>query len=211
MNNAHHIVPVYYFLFKKPNFGKERQSFISVHGVSGPAASNSTLSRDTSPRLPEEGLYCKRPIQCLASSKILTPPLPHRPASVYPPAFGGGGRTHPLGGEGVGVSSLEDARHCSGLCICKYFVQVPIPRPFFSLIPFPNSSPLHHLHSVLFPSNRESKTKEQLLFGLPILLKWLVSVEPLSDYYEHRVRLFHSLQTIYNIGIPKKDLAKTQL
>jgi hypothetical protein len=35
-----------------------------------------------------ERLYCKRPIQCLASSKILTPP-PHRPASVY--AFGAGG------------------------------------------------------------------------------------------------------------------------
>jgi hypothetical protein len=35
--------------------------------------------------LPEivEGLYCKRPIQRLASSKILTP---HRPASVYPPS-----------------------------------------------------------------------------------------------------------------------------
>jgi hypothetical protein len=37
-----------------------------------------------------EGLYCKRPIQCLASSEILTPP-PHRPASVYLPAFGAGG------------------------------------------------------------------------------------------------------------------------
>ncbi len=31
-------------------------------------------------------LYCKRPIQCLASSKILTPTTPpHSPASVYPP------------------------------------------------------------------------------------------------------------------------------
>ncbi len=35
-----------------------------------------------------EGLYCKRPIQCLASSKILTLHPPHRPASVYPPASG---------------------------------------------------------------------------------------------------------------------------
>ncbi len=49
-----------------------------------------------------EGLYCKRPIQCLASSEILTP-------TPSPPAFGGwvggGGwvRTHSLGGEGVGV------------------------------------------------------------------------------------------------------------
>jgi hypothetical protein len=38
-----------------------------------------------------EELYCKRPIQCLASSEILTPPPPHRAASVYPPAFGSGG------------------------------------------------------------------------------------------------------------------------
>jgi hypothetical protein len=32
------------------------------------------------------------------------------------------GRTHSLGGEGVGVNSSEDARHCSVLYICKYFV-----------------------------------------------------------------------------------------
>ncbi len=31
-----------------------------------------------------EGSYCKRPIQCLASSKILTS-HPHLPASVNPP------------------------------------------------------------------------------------------------------------------------------
>ncbi len=51
-------------------------------------------------------------------------PPPHRPASVYsPPAFGAGGRTHSPGGEGVGGSnSSEDARHCSVLCKCKYFV-----------------------------------------------------------------------------------------
>jgi hypothetical protein len=68
-----------------------------------------------------ERLYCKRPIQCLASSKILTPPhRPHRPASVY---FGAGGRTHSLGGECMGgVNILEDTRHCSVLYIHKYFV-----------------------------------------------------------------------------------------
>ncbi len=51
-----------------------------------------------------EGLYCKRPIQCLTSSKILTPHPPHCPASVYPPppTIGAGGGTHSLGGEGVG-------------------------------------------------------------------------------------------------------------
>jgi hypothetical protein len=136
MNNAHNIVPVYYFLFKKPNkLGKERQSFISAHGVSGPAASNSTLSRDSSPRLPAEGLYCKRPIQCLASSKILTPhSLTAR--RVCTPAFGaGGGHAHWVE-RGWEVSSFEDTRHCFVLCICKYFVQVPIPRPPSLFLPF---------------------------------------------------------------------------
>jgi len=39
-----------------------------------------------------QGLCCKRPIQCLASSF-------------------GGGRTHSPGGEGVVINILEDARH----------------------------------------------------------------------------------------------------
>ncbi len=63
-----------------------------------------------------KGLYCKRPIQCLASSEILTPhPLT---------AFGAGGGHTRWGGEGVwgGFNSSEDARHCSVLYICKYFV-----------------------------------------------------------------------------------------
>ncbi len=69
-----------------------------------------------------EGLYCKRPIQCLASSEILTPPPPHRPASVYHRAFGAGGGHTRLVERGWGVNSSEDARHCSVLYICKYFV-----------------------------------------------------------------------------------------
>jgi hypothetical protein len=68
-----------------------------------------------------EGIYCKRPIQCLASSKILTPhPLTAR--RVKTPRLWCRGRTHSLGGGGWGVSSLEDARNCSVLNICKYFV-----------------------------------------------------------------------------------------
>ncbi len=50
-----------------------------------------------------EGSDCKRPIQCLASSKIFTPHAPpHRPASEYPLRLCCGGRTHSLGKEGVG-------------------------------------------------------------------------------------------------------------
>jgi hypothetical protein len=52
-----------------------------------------------------EGLYCKRPIQCVASSKILTPPpphLPHCPASVYPPLLMRGEDTLAVGRGGGG-------------------------------------------------------------------------------------------------------------
>jgi hypothetical protein len=62
-----------------------------------------------------ERLYCKRPILCLASSKILTPSPPGEC----------GGRTHSLGGDWRGrweVNILRDARHSSVLYICKYFV-----------------------------------------------------------------------------------------
>ncbi len=54
-----------------------------------------------------EGLYCKRPIKCLASSKILT----HRPASVDPPAFGAGEDTLAewRGGGGSIVRKMPDS------------------------------------------------------------------------------------------------------
>jgi hypothetical protein len=52
----------------------------------------------------------------------IDPPPPHHRASVYPPPLVPGGRTHSLGGKGVGVNILEDTRHSSVLYICKYFV-----------------------------------------------------------------------------------------
>jgi hypothetical protein len=67
-------------------------------------------------------LYCKRPIQCLASSKILTPPPLPGDCVVYPPAFGAGGGHTRWVERGWGVNILEDARHSSVLYVCKYFV-----------------------------------------------------------------------------------------
>jgi hypothetical protein len=50
---------------------------------------------------------------------------PHRPASVQP-AFGAvGGHTRRVE-RGWGVNSSEDARHCSVLYKCKYFVATPL-------------------------------------------------------------------------------------
>ncbi len=77
-----------------------------------------------------EGLYCKRPIKCLASSEILTPHPPSPPGEcalcTLPPLVR---REDTLargrGGGGVNGGS-EDARHCSVLYICKYFVEKTI-------------------------------------------------------------------------------------
>jgi hypothetical protein len=52
----------------------------------------------------------------------IDPPPSHRPASVYPPAFGAGGGHTRWVERGWGVNILEDARHCSVLYIRKYFV-----------------------------------------------------------------------------------------
>ncbi len=57
----------------------------------------------------------------------IDPPPPDRPVSVDPSAFGaGGGHTRWVERRGWGVNCLEDARHCSVLHICKYFVVVGI-------------------------------------------------------------------------------------
>jgi hypothetical protein len=72
-----------------------------------------------------ERLYCKRQIQCLASSKILTPPRPPPPPPTEwvppPPRLWCGGEDTLDGSRGGwGVNILEDARHSSVLYKCKY-------------------------------------------------------------------------------------------
>jgi hypothetical protein len=76
-----------------------------------------------------ERLYCKRPILCLASSKILTPHPPRRPLVRGDDTVAGWrGRW--------GVNFLEDPRHSSLPYICKYFVSALfLPAPLFSLVP----------------------------------------------------------------------------
>ncbi len=63
-----------------------------------------------------EGLYCKRPIQCLASSELLTPP----PPGECVPRLWCGGRTHSLGGEGVGGQQF--GRRQALLCTLHIYV-----------------------------------------------------------------------------------------
>jgi hypothetical protein len=52
----------------------------------------------------------------------IDPPPPHRLASVYHPPLERGEDTLAGWRGGGGVNSLEDARHCSVLYICKYVV-----------------------------------------------------------------------------------------
>jgi hypothetical protein len=49
-------------------------------------------------------------------------PTPSPPGECVPPAFGAGGGHTRWVERGWGVNILEDARHCSVLYICKYFV-----------------------------------------------------------------------------------------
>jgi hypothetical protein len=73
-----------------------------------------------------DGLNGKRPIQCLASSKILTPTLSSPGECVPPPPLCcGGGHTRWVE-IGWGANILEDARHSSVLYICKYFVRTSL-------------------------------------------------------------------------------------
>jgi hypothetical protein len=52
----------------------------------------------------------------------IDPPPPHRPASVYPPAFGAGGGHTRWVERGWRVNILEDTIHSAVLYICKFFV-----------------------------------------------------------------------------------------
>jgi hypothetical protein len=67
--------------------------------------------------------------------RTIDPPSLHRPASVYPLAFGaGGGHTRCVERGGGSIVRAEDARHCSVLYICKYFVVVCILASVFSTL-----------------------------------------------------------------------------
>jgi hypothetical protein len=85
----------------------------------------------------------------------IDPPTPPPPGECVPPAFGeGGGHTrHSLGGEGVGVKSSEDARHCSVLYICKYFVVCTV-----EVVLFPPDSSLRstEVHYIFLPISQNS-------------------------------------------------------
>jgi hypothetical protein len=51
----------------------------------------------------------------------IDPPPPSLPGECVPLAIGAGGGHTRWAERGWGVNSLEDARHWSVLCLCKYF------------------------------------------------------------------------------------------
>jgi hypothetical protein len=112
---------------------------LRVSGMGGYTSKCEKKSKSLHPSVPVERLYCKRPILCLASSKILTPhPLTARRVCT-PPSLVRGEDTLAGWRGGWGVNILEDARHSSVLYICKYFVGVPVclkrPTIVFFLLP----------------------------------------------------------------------------
>jgi hypothetical protein len=52
----------------------------------------------------------------------IDPPPSHRPANVYPPALGAGGRTHLLGGEGAGRWSKVRKRKTPDTALYSIYV-----------------------------------------------------------------------------------------
>ncbi len=93
------------------------------------------ILRDTYRVYSVERLYCKRPIHCLASSKILTPhPLTARRVCTLTPLVREED-TLARGRRGWGVHNLEDTSHSSVLYVCKYFVVslvCPHRHPYFA-------------------------------------------------------------------------------
>jgi hypothetical protein len=80
--------------------------------------------KDSKRGISVEGLYCERSNPMSGVFRTIDPPTPSPPGDCVPPAFGAGGG-HTRWVERVrGVNSSEDARHCSALYICKYFLGI---------------------------------------------------------------------------------------
>ncbi len=128
-----------------------------------------------------EGLYCKRPIQCLASSKILTPhPLTARRVCTLPPLVRG--RTHSLGGKGLGGQYFGRRRTllCT-LYIRKYFVE-------HRFVPS-----LSHIHSNAPIPTSSSSSFHQLMHWQHFVLSW--AQHPVEEYC--RIISLYTVNTIH--------------
>jgi hypothetical protein len=100
-----------------------------------------------------ERLYCKRPILCLASSKILTPhPLTARRVCTPPPAGGGHTRWVERGVEGQ-YFGRRQTQLCT-LYICKYFVLAVECLAIFSSPLHKPEKYSHNKHHCLFDINK---------------------------------------------------------
>jgi hypothetical protein len=121
--------------------GCNRATRLHAPVIPGPLTHHSRRSPPP-PRIaaPVERLYCKRPILCLASSKLLTPHPPLRPASVR------GEDTLARWRGGWGVNILEGAKHSSVLIICKYFVAAPLFIPCMDQITIKAPNPQCRLY-----------------------------------------------------------------
>jgi hypothetical protein len=96
------------------------------------------------------------------------PPPPHRPER---------GEDTLARGRGGGVNSSEDARHCSVLYICKYFVEISVVYAYYNNI----STPTH----MLYAGNTHPCTPHSIFSLLmqtqgQILIIWVSSIDNYS-------------------------------
>ncbi len=129
------------------------------------------------------------------------PPPPHRPASVYPPPLARGEDTL-AGWRGVGGSivCLEDARHCSVLYICKYFVSFSNQISSFFHIP---DSFIGCLHSNLTASGRSNLCiPEMKLRGIvpnpTFMYLWAICIIPWSVHLFCCSKIGRMIRGIYD-------------
>ncbi len=109
------------FVKKSPSYPPEKEIWAlnwkcKLKFSNKPGSSRSkTYSKTLQPSWPPsvEGLYCKRPIQCLASSALLTP-------TPSPPLVRGEDTL--AGWRGGGVSIVRKTPNTALYYICKYFV-----------------------------------------------------------------------------------------
>jgi hypothetical protein len=104
------------------SFMTEFDSSLPMGGAQPAANTSNTPAPDFKASSLRRGIILQEANPVSGVFRNIDPPTPSPPGECVPPAFGAGGMTHSLVDRGWGVNSSEDARHCSVLYICKYFV-----------------------------------------------------------------------------------------
>jgi hypothetical protein len=125
----------------------------------------------------------------------IDPPPPDRPASVDPSAFGaGGGLTRWVERRGWGVNSLEDARHCSVLYICKSLW-------WWALGKCPYSHTSYSLTKILFTLSIPFLLPSLYLFSLLIVHCFILFIRSFPFFHSYSTFLL-PIPFLFLISLP---------